>query len=113
MNLTPEEIKETLAAIGENHGEDILTADGFDEALIGYVEGWFPCNGGPARQGVARGVVAMYDVNKCIRILMERDGMDAGEASEFFSFNVTGAYMGDKTPVFATFLREKIDGSEH
>ncbi len=109
MNLTTEQIRETLATIGENHGEDLLIADGFDEALIGYAEGWFPHEGG----GVTQGVVAMYDVNGCIRILMERDGMDAGEAAEFFSFNVTGAYVGGKSPVFVTFLREKIDGSGH
>ena len=103
MNLTTEEIVETLGAMYDG---EILLADGFEDALLGYVEGWFPCEG-----GVGRGVVAMYDVDGCIKILMERDGMDAGEASEFFSFNVTGAYVGDKSPVFATFLREKTDDS--
>lgn len=107
MNRTPAQIIETLAAIGENHGEDILTADGFDEALLGYAEGWFPYDGGPGRGGAARGVVAMYDVNKCIDILMERDGMDAWEASEFFSTNLLDAYVGGKSPVFVTFLRER------
>jgi hypothetical protein len=103
MNLTTDEIIETL---GNMYDGEILLADGFEEALLGYVEGWFPCDG-----GVSRGVVAMYDTDLCIKILMDRDGMDAGEASEFFSFNVTGAYVGDKSPVFATFLREKTDDS--
>jgi hypothetical protein len=108
MNLTTEQIKETLAEIGENHGDGLLTADGFDEAIVGYAEGWFPQSGG----GVSRGVVAAYDVDACIRILMNDGEMDAGEASEFFSFNVTGAYVGDKSPVFVTFLREKTDDRE-
>jgi hypothetical protein len=102
MNLSPAEIIETLSEIDE----DIVTADGFDDALVGYVEGWFPSGG-----GTSQGVVAMYDVGRCIKILMDRDGMDNEEASEFFSFNVTGAYVGDKSPVFATFLRENIDDS--
>ncbi len=97
MNLSAEKIHEVLVDIDDR----ILTADGFDEALVGYVEGWFPCD-----SGVSQGLVAMYDSAKCIQILMDRDGMDRDEAEEFFSFNVIGAYVGGKSPVFATFLRE-------
>ena len=76
----------------------ILTADGFDEALIGYVDGWVPAEGG----GVTQGTRALYDRTKCIAVLMKRDGMTEEEAEEFFEYNVIGAYMGPMTPMFAS-----------
>jgi len=72
--------------LGEMH-EEMLFADGFDEALIGHGE----------RCGL---IVALYDADKCIEILMNRDGMDDEEAWEFFSYNVLGAYVGEFTPIF-------------
>lgn len=69
----------------------ILLADGFDEALLGFVE------------VAGRSMVALYDRNKCIEILMS-DGMDDEVAQEYFEFNVIGAYVGEYTPAFATFL---------
>jgi len=43
---------------------------------------------------------ATYDINKCIEILVKRDGMDYEEATEYFWFNTEGAYFGDMTPIF-------------
>ena len=74
--------------------EDALFPDDFDEALIGFVE------------GASRMPVALYDSDKCIRILIERDCMDLGEAEEFFYFNLVSSYMGENTPLFATLLNE-------
>jgi hypothetical protein len=85
MNLT--EIREAL----EDIDPEILTADGFDEALIGYVE-------------VFNNTVALYDRAKCIEILMG-EGITRSEADEYFDFNVQGAFVGPKTPAFATLLR--------
>ena len=81
-------IKEILGDMDE----EILLADGFEDALLGYVE-------------IFNNTVALYDRDKCIDILMKRDGMDYDGAVEFFDFNVTGAYVGDHTPAFATILR--------
>ena len=67
-----------------------LAAVGFEKALLGYA--WLKQFGGAC--------IAVYDRNKCIDILIERDGMDYEEAVEFFDFNVDGAYVGDHTPVF-------------
>lgn len=72
--------------------EDALLADGFGDALIGYVE-------------IFSKTLALYDKAKCLEILMKRDGMTEDEAVEFFDFNVTGSYVGDSTPAFATILR--------
>jgi hypothetical protein len=66
--------------------EECLLADGFDMALIGI-----SC-------GIERR--AVYDVNKMIRILQERDGMSEEDALEFVQFNVLGAYVGEKTPLY-------------
>jgi hypothetical protein len=42
---------------------------------------------------------------------MSRDGMDREEAMDFFSFNVSGAYVGKGTPIFMwkMSLEEMID----
>jgi hypothetical protein len=50
----------------------MLLADGFNDALIGTAE----------RAGMRD--VAAYDAEKCIQILIDRDGMSAQEAHEFF-----------------------------
>ena len=75
------------------HEEWILTADGFDEAFTGVTE-FFPEN-------LPR---AVYSYEKCVDILMQRDGMDREEALEYMEFNVTGAYVGKQTPVFVRKL---------
>ena len=66
---------------------ETLVADGFDEAIIGI-----------GRQFNKQLVI--YDEDKCIQILMERDGMTDEEAEEFFEFNVVGAYVGEYTPIY-------------
>ena len=67
--------------------DEALTADGFDEALLGFGHQFAHA-------------VAIYDRSKCLDILIARDGMTPEEAEEHFSFNVAGAYVGDHTPVF-------------
>lgn len=74
--------------------DDALFADGFDAALIGYVQ-----------RGAA--TVALYDARKCIEILITEDGMTVEEAIEFFDYNVLGAWVGDGTPAFA-FLEDYL-----
>jgi hypothetical protein len=66
---------------------EALIANGFDEAIIGL-----------GRQFNSE--VVVYDEDKCLQILMDRDGMDYEEAQEFFEFNVVGAYVGKHTPIY-------------
>ena len=68
---------------------ELLFADDFDAAIMGTA---FPA--GSASNKV------VYSADKCVDILMERDGMDHEEAVEFFGFNVEGAYVGEATPIF-------------
>ncbi len=63
--------------------EEILKADGFDDAIIGI-------DGQSSR--------LIYSVKKCIEILMV--DMEEEEAVEYFDFNVRGAYFGIKTPIW-------------
>ena len=64
-----------------------VPADGFEEALIGDGQQFNDPD-------------AVYDTQKCLSILQERDGMSEDEAVEYFDYNVQGAYVGDSTPIF-------------
>ena len=66
-------------------GEDLLFADGYDEAII----------------GIDNSGRIVYDASKVIYCLIEQ-GMDEDEAFEFYEFNVSGAYVGENTPIFVT-----------
>jgi len=70
--------------------DDLMTADGFDAAMIGV----------GSRCGQPDLVV--YDIEQCIQILMNRDGMDRETAQEYFDFNVEGAWVGERTPMWVT-----------
>jgi hypothetical protein len=78
--------------VADPDDEGILYADGFEEALLGTGR----------RPG--QKPIAVYDRWRCIQILMERDGMDDETATEFFEFNVAGAWVGDQTPLFLETL---------
>lgn len=51
--------------------------------------------------------IAIYDYDKCVDVLMKRDGMSEQDAIEFMEYNVTAAWMGEATPAF---LRVKNQG---
>ena len=76
---------------------EALVADGFSEAYIGYASPQF--NAPP---------LAAYDSAECVRILMERDGMDYAEALEFFE--LVQGYVNDKTNT-ETSLENYLAGS--
>jgi len=86
-------IREQVAEVDE----EILFADGFEEALVGVSTQF------------NRGPVALYDWDKCVKILMDRDKMDYDEAVEFMDFNVTGSWVGEKTPAFARLMVEETE----
>ena len=64
--------------------EDLIIADGFDEAILGIEE---------------NSMRIVYSVSKCLEII-ESQGMPEQEALEHFYFNVQGSYIGEKTPIF-------------
>jgi hypothetical protein len=74
-----------LSAILDAYPDDnFLIADGFNDAVIGLDE--------------QSGRLA-YSVSKCIAIL-KKDGMTEEDALEHFSYNVSGAYVGEQTPIW-------------
>ena len=62
---------------------EFLLADGFNDAIIGVDE---------------KEMRLFYSVSKCLDILSV--DMTYEEAVEYFEFNVSGAYMGEKTPIW-------------
>jgi hypothetical protein len=83
-------VRERLAEIDE----DLLLADGFDDAIIGV---GYRCSRPP---------VVVYDRQKCIEKLVA-EGMSIDEAEEFFEFNVVGAWVGEQTPIFVARLERE------
>lgn len=73
-----------LNSIIENYPEEsFLIADGFDNAVIGVDQ---------------QSMRLIYSVSKCIEILTE--DMSQEDAIEHFEFNVSGSYVGEKTPIW-------------
>jgi hypothetical protein len=70
------------------YNEQIVTCDGFESCVMGVAN----------RFGMEP--VVAYDYDKCIALLVSRDGMTEEEAIEFFEFNTMGAWVGEGTPVF-------------
>jgi hypothetical protein len=84
-------IREQLMEIADD--EELLFADGFDDAIgVGNRCGQLP--------------VIVYDRDKCIEILVNARGMDLDQAEEYFAFNVAGAWIGERTPMFVTRPKE-------
>ena len=71
--------------------EEILKADGFDDAVIGIDE---------------KSMRLIYSVRRCIEILITEEDMSLEDALEHFSFNVSGSYVGEKTPIWCEDLFE-------
>jgi len=83
--------------LGEFDDMCILLADGYEDALVGYIDDY---------NGEIR---AVYDRVKCIDILMNRDGMTEEEAIEWFEYNTLGAYDGrGNNPVYLTRFEDIV-----
>jgi len=70
---------------------DMMLMDGYDDCIVGYVERF------------GQTAIVCYDKAKVITKLMS-EGMDETDANEWFEFNQIGAWVGDTTPCFITFL---------
>ena len=85
-NMDREELLDILES------NESLIVVGFNDALIGISEG--------------RETVAVYDLDLCITILMDKNGMEEGEAIDFFYIKTLDSYLGDKTPLFISLVKE-------
>ena len=73
--------------------ESVILADGFELAFLG-------CGYSYA------GSYAIYHMGNSIDILIQRDGMSFDEAEEYIEYNVLGAFVGDRMPVFMYPMKE-------
>tara|TARA_R110000764_G_scaffold770_2_gene2882 strand:- start:676 stop:942 length:267 start_codon:yes stop_codon:yes gene_type:complete len=64
--------------------DNILFADGLDEAIIGFDPNLWK---------------VVYSRNRCIEIIAA-DGMSTEDALEYLEYNTFNTYMGDNTPVW-------------
>lgn len=65
-----------------------LFADGFDDAILGV------------SVGISARETIVYDYDKCVEILMQRDNMSHEDAVDFIEHNTINAYVGEYTPIF-------------
>ena len=65
--------------------DELLKIDGFDDAIIGVEKS--------TEQKL------IYDIDKIAEILTTRDQMSYEDAHDYISYNITSAYVGEKTPI--------------
>ncbi len=82
------DIREKLA---EHLGNDLLFADGFDNAIIGVAVG---CDSGRV----------VYNTRQMVEILVQKEELTEEEAWEYLEFNTFGAYVGKETPIYIDIL---------
>ena len=68
--------------------DQTLYADGFEDAIVGI-------------DYIAHPARIVYDKNKMVEILVEKEDMELNDAIEFLEYNVWGAYVGEGTPIYA------------
>lgn len=86
----------TLTDYCDERDITVLTLDGFEDCVVGITlyAGW-------------EGYVeerSVYDAGMIIEKL-ESQGLSYEDAIEYFEFNVIGAYLGPKTPIFINRVR--------
>jgi hypothetical protein len=72
-----------LNKILEVYDDEILKANGFDEAIVGIDE---------------KSMRLIYSVKKFIDVLMF--DMSEEDAIEYFTYNISDSYVGEKTPIW-------------
>ena len=91
FELEGKRLRALVDDFADNMGDsEMLVADGFDAAIVGITESGEP--------------TVVYDWETCVDILRIRDEMSEEDAIEHMSFNVTGAYVGSRTPIFIRFV---------
>lgn len=75
----------------KNIDPNIVTCDGFDDALIGYCD-------------ILNKSIAVYNKEQVINILMTKNNWTEDEAEDFFEYNILGAKYSDLSPGFITYF---------
>jgi hypothetical protein len=90
MEPTPEQLEmlQFVENYADKYGVEIVTLDDMDAAIVGVVE-----------SGMVSPRLA-YDYNKCVEIILERDGGIRADAAEFVDHNMVNGDVRDDWPVF-------------
>ena len=76
-----EQLEEYIDIFGD---EETVILDGFNECII----------------GISTKQRLIYDVEKMIQALMEKNDWNRADSTEWFYFNIEGSYMGEHTPLY-------------
>lgn len=79
-----------VKAWADENEEQILLADGLDDAIIGITR--------DMKSGSYR---VVYDTHRVIQVLINDHNMTYDDAVEHLEHNVVAAYVGDGTPVWS------------
>jgi hypothetical protein len=79
-----------LDEMSERYGDEIYVLDGLNDCIVGV----------GSRCGQPE--ILIYDEEKIIQSLIDRQGMEEDEAIEFYEFNIKGSWVGPATPIFLT-----------
>jgi hypothetical protein len=85
----------TRELLQSQYDQELLFADGFDEAIIGV----------SANVGIAR---VVYCVDKMIDVLME-EGEEYLSAREYLEYNTLNAWVGKRTPIYVESIKCFMD----
>ena len=78
------DIREELC---EYYGDDLMFADGYDDAIIGVCVGFDSGR-------------VVYSVSKMIDSCMKEAGMSYEDSVEWLEYNTFVAYVGENTPIY-------------
>jgi hypothetical protein len=79
-----------LESIVENFpDEDILKADGLDNAVIGID---------------TSSMRLIYSKQECVEVMMDEQDMNMLEAIEYLEYNTFNTYVGEQTPIWCDDL---------
>ena len=81
-------VRDWLDRLAETQELDLLTADGYDAAIVGVAQRF-------------NETFVVYDRAIVLRLLTE-EGMTGEEAEEYFDFNIVGSWVGPSTPAYLT-----------
>jgi hypothetical protein len=76
--------------LSEHYGDDLLFADGYDNAIVGVAVG-FDCSR------------VVYNVDKMVEACMQDAGMTYEDSVEWLEYNTFGSYVGKRTPIYVNF----------
>jgi hypothetical protein len=85
----------TRELLQSHYDQELLFADGFDDAIIGVSD----------KFGDA---VVVYCIDKMINILMEQ-GEDYFSAREYLEYNTLNAWVGKHTPIYVESVKCFMD----